>query len=88
MNSKDYPLPQKSQMLSYGILAFQVLMGLIIIGGDQIFAKLGITPPQIYETIKAHKMMAGMMIFMFGNMMKTYVTNTGAFEVFINGMLV
>ena len=75
-------------MLSYGVLGFQILMGIIIVGGDTIFSKLGIHPPAIYETIKAHKVMAGMMAVMLGNMAKSYLTNTGAFEVYINGALV
>ena len=63
-------------------------MAILIVGGDTIFAKLKIQPPSLYNIIKEHKVMAGMMVFMLGNLAKGYFTNTGAFEVYINGALV
>jgi len=63
-------------------------MAVIILGGDQLFAAIQIPPPAIYETIKNNKMVAGMLTYLAGNFLKSAVSNTGAFEIFINGTLV
>ena len=71
-----------------GIFALQLLMAAIILAGDQLFAKLRIQPPAIYETIKNNKFMAGIMTYFAGKMLKSFVTSTKAFEIYINGDLV
>ncbi len=64
------------------------MLGIIIIGGDIIFAKLGITAPALYEAAKNHKMIIGLVIYMGGNFLRGYVTRTRAFEVYVNENLV
>ena len=56
--------------------------------GDQIFAKMGIQPPAIYTTVKNNKMVAGAMVYFAGNFLKSFITSTKAFEIFINNELV
>ncbi len=70
------------------ILGLQLAVGALILFGDQIFAKLQMTPPPIYETIKNNKVIAGLVTYMAGNFAKSFVTSTRAFEIYINNELV
>ncbi len=70
------------------MLAIQLIFAVIIMAGDQLFAKMQIQPPAIYNTIKNNKMMAGVMVYFAGNFVKSFITSTKAFEIFINGTLV
>lgn len=64
------------------------MIGAIIIAGDQIFAKFQITPPQIYQKIKDNKLIAGVFVYFAGNFLKSFITSTKAFEIYINHALV
>ena len=70
------------------MLLIQLIMAAIIIAGDQIFAKLQIQPPAIYNTLKNNKMVAGAMTYFAGNFLKSFLVSTKAFEIFVNGSLV
>ncbi len=70
------------------MLVLQLVIAAIIIAGDQLFARMQVQPPQIYQTIKNNKMIAGMIVYFAGNFLKSFVTSTKAFEIYINRNLV
>lgn len=64
------------------------MIGIIVMGGDVMFAKLGVQPPRVYNFVKNNKMVAGMLLWFGGNFLKSYVTRTHAFEVYLNDTLI
>ena len=66
----------------------QILLGIVLLGGDFILTKLGIQPPRIYTLLTSNKMIAGIAIFFGGNFLKGYITRTRAFEIYINNELI
>ena len=71
------------KLLTYVQYAFYA----IVFFGDQIFAYLKVTPPAIYQTIKAKKMLAFFLVMFLGNNIQNMLTSTGAFEITLNGDL-
>ncbi len=60
----------------------------MIMSGDGVFQYFRIQPPSFYNTIKNHKMITGLAVFIVGNYLKGQIASTGAFEVLINNQLV
>ena len=71
-----------------GLIGLQISLAVILLAGDIIFSRLGITPPGIYNVFKSNKLVFGLGIFLGGNFLKSFITKTRAFEIFINNALV
>ena len=84
----EYP-PSSSNKAIANILQYaQYALMLIIIAGDWIFAKLGITPPALYYQVKEKKMIAFFVVFLLGNNVIGMLLQTGAFEIYLDGKVV
>ena len=70
------------------ISIFQLLTAFILLVGDQLFVKLQIQQPEIYQLIRKNKLVTGAIVYFLGYFLKSLITNTGAFEIYINGNLV
>jgi selT/selW/selH-like putative selenoprotein len=82
-----YPLSPTQNMLSTLFTITQYGLIILMIFGDTIFAKFAIVPPRIYYTLKEKKLLVLIGLFMFGNNIKSMITNTGAFEIFFDNEL-
>lgn len=68
---------------------FQVGIIGIILGGEQIFPRMGIsTPPPLYYSLRANRFGSITAIWFLGNFLQSYLQTTGAFEAYCNGKLV
>ena len=70
------------------VLGVQIILGLIVLGGDLILSQLHINPPSLYNLVKSHKMIAGIAIYMGGNMLRGYITKSRAFEIYLGQDLI
>jgi thioredoxin reductase-like selenoprotein T len=61
---------------------------ILLMFGDKIFAAMGMAPPPIYYTIVEKKWMVIIASYFLTNQISTFLLNSGAFEVFVNGDLV
>jgi thioredoxin reductase-like selenoprotein T len=75
-------------MFYSGVLAAQLGVGALIVMGDSIFQQLGSTPPAFYQTLKNNKLISGLVVYMAGNFLKSQITSTQAFEIYVNEKLV
>lgn len=60
---------------------------LLLMFGDKIFASMGVAPPQIYYTAKEKQWMVIIASYFLTNQLSSYLLNSGAFEVYLNGDL-
>ncbi|KAF3449514.1 hypothetical protein FNV43_RR10243 [Rhamnella rubrinervis] len=61
----------------------------LILGGEQIFPRMGIsTPPPLYYSLRANRFGSITATWFLGNFLQSYLQTTGAFEVYCNGELV
>lgn len=56
--------------------------------GDTIFSSMGIGYPSWYLRVRESKMMFGIIGWLVGNMAVQSLTQTGAFEIFVNDQIV
>lgn len=82
-----YPLSPTQNLLSTLFTTAQYALIALMLFGDTIFAKLAIVPPPIYYRLKEKKFFVLIAVFMFGNNIKSMITNTGAFEIFFDSEL-
>lgn len=88
VSGAEFPLPKLQLGLSWAISTIQYLLIFFMLGGQAVFAKLGMPPPPIYLKLKEKQMMVVMAIFLLGNTLVTSVSRTGAFEVELDGQLI
>ena len=77
-----------NQMLSTLLGYAQTLVLIIAIFGTSIFEKLGIQTPQIVNDLLEKKVIVMIGAFLIGNMIRTQLLSTGAFEIYFDGQLV
>ena len=58
---------------------------MLIVGGDGIFASLGIETPNLIHQMRENQMASMMLIFFVGNNVAQGLMNSGAFEITYNG---
>jgi selT/selW/selH-like putative selenoprotein len=85
VTGREYPLPPMKQMLAYGVTAAQWGGFAILMAGDRIFPALGMQYPALYLQIREKKMMAMIGMYFIFNTLKSSVSKSGAFEVYLNG---
>ena len=64
----------------------KLLFIMLILGGINIFAYLGIETPSFWEWMQANKLYACLMTFFLCNMIEGQLISTGAFEIYLNGI--
>lgn len=72
-------------MLANLVSALQIACIAFAFFGDYIFQAMKIEPPSFYATFKEKKTFIMIGVFFGGNMISQQLTNTGAFEVIMNG---
>ena len=85
----DFPLSATRQFLYYLVTFIQISLVLSAFCIQYIKPYfVGIIPNNYIDWIEGNKMIIGMGGFLIGNMLNNNITNTGAFEIYINERLV
>ncbi|XP_026664667.2 selT-like protein [Phoenix dactylifera] len=84
----NYPPALPKRLLSKVVPIVQVGTIAVVVAGDQIFPRLGMTPPPWYFSLRANRFGAIATTWLFGNFAQSMLQSTGAFEVYCNGDLV
>ncbi|GAB4848488.1 hypothetical protein Ancab_003192 [Ancistrocladus abbreviatus] len=85
----NYPPSPPKRLLSKLAPVVQVGAVALIVAGDQIFPRLGISPPPPwYYTLRANRFGTISAIWLFGNFAQSFLQSSGAFEVYVDGELV
>jgi len=83
----NYPAPLPKRMLSKVIPVFQFGVIGIIMGGEQIFPRLGFAaPPPWYYSLRANRFGTISSTWLLGNFLQSFLQSSGAFEVSCNGV--
>lgn len=81
----NYPPSPPKRILSKLVPVAQVGVFAVIMAGDQIFPRLGMSPPPWYYTLRANRFGTISATWLFGNFIQSSLQSSGAFEVFIDG---
>lgn len=82
----NYPPPLPKRMLSKLVPIVQFGVIGIIVGGEQIFPRLGYAvPPQWYYSLRANRFGSMASTWLLGNFLQSFLQSSGAFEVYCNG---
>ncbi|KAH9616351.1 hypothetical protein KSS87_010813 [Heliosperma pusillum] len=81
----NYPPSPPKRILSKLVPVVQVGVVAVIMAGDQIFPRLGISPPPWYYTLRANRFGTISATWLFGNFMQSSLQSSGAFEVSFDG---
>lgn len=85
----NHPPPLIKRLMGIVIPILQGGVIVIIMGGEQIFQKLGyMKPPPWYYSLRANRHGTIITTWFLGNYIKSCLKNSGAFEVFSDGELV
>lgn len=84
----NYPPPLPKRVISKVIPVLQTGIIIAITAGDQIFPRLGVTPPQLYYSLRANKFRSIASTWLLANFIQSFLQSSGAFEVYFNGELV
>lgn len=76
-----YPPPLMNQYLSNAAFALQLAAFAMLFGGDAICTAMKVPKPEFLSAMQENRMMAGMGIWLVGNMLSAQLLNTGAFEI-------
>ncbi|XVF46763.1 hypothetical protein PTKIN_Ptkin03bG0054600 [Pterospermum kingtungense] len=86
---ENYPPPLPKRLLSKVVPVFQFGVMGIIMAGEQIFPRIGITtPPPWYYSLRANRFGSIATTWLLGNVMQSFLQSSGAFEVYCNEELV
>ncbi|XP_074264579.1 selT-like protein [Silene latifolia] len=81
----NYPPSPPKRILSKLVPVVQVGVFAAIMAGDQIFPRLGISPPPWYYTLRANRFGTISATWLFGNFIQSSLQSSGAFEVSFDG---
>ncbi|KAL2337738.1 hypothetical protein Fmac_012184 [Flemingia macrophylla] len=84
----NYPPPLPKRILSKVVPVVQTGVIVAIVAGDQIFPRLGMTPPPWYYSLRANKFRSIASTWLLTNFLQSFLQSSGAFEVYCNGELV
>lgn len=85
----NHPPPLLNRLMGIVIPILQVGVIVIIMGGEQIFPKLGyMRPPLWYYSLRSNRQGTIITTWFLGNYIKSCLKNSGAFEVFCDGELI
>lgn len=84
----NYPPPAPKRILSKLVPVAQVGVVGMIMAGDQIFPRLGMSPPPWFYTLRANRFGTISAAWLFGNFLQSYLQSSGAFEVYLDGEMV
>lgn len=81
VRGSPYPPPLMNQYLSNAAFALQLAAFAMLFGGDAICTVMKVPKPEFLSAMQENRMMAGMGIWLVGNMLSAQLLNTGAFEI-------
>lgn len=81
VRGSPYPPPLMNQYLSNAAFALQLAAFAMLFGGDAICTAMKVPKPEFLSAMQENRMMAGMGIWLVGNMLSAQLLNTGAFEI-------
>ncbi|GMH19377.1 hypothetical protein Nepgr_021218 [Nepenthes gracilis] len=84
----NYPPSPPKRLLSKVAPVLQIGAIALIVAGDQIFPRLGVTPPPWYYSLRANRFGTISAIWLLGNFIQSSLQSSGAFEVSCDGELV
>lgn len=84
----NYPPPLPKRILGKVVPVVQTGVIVAIVAGDQIFPRLGVTPPLWYYSLRANKFRSIASTWLLTNFLQSFLQSSGAFEVYCNGELV
>ncbi|CAM8949138.1 unnamed protein product [Rhodiola kirilowii] len=85
---ENYPPTLPKRMLSKLVPVVQVGMIGVMMGGEQIFPRLGYAvPPPWYHKLRANRFGTISTTWLLGNFFQSFLQSSGAFEVYCNGAL-
>jgi selT/selW/selH-like putative selenoprotein len=85
----NYPPPLPKRLLAKAVPVLQMGVIGLIMGGEQIFPMLGISPPpQWYYSLRANRFGSMASTWLLGNFLQSFLQSSGAFEVYLNDGLV
>lgn len=84
---QNYPAPAYAALATTAASSIQVGAVVMMIFGNQLFATMGMPPPQLYKDMVENKMATFCGVF-FMNSMANSLTTTGAFEVELDGKVI
>lgn len=85
----NYPPPLPKRLLSKVVPVAQFGIIGIVMAGEQIFPRLGFpAPPPWYYSLRANRFGTISTTWLLGNFLQSFLQNSGAFEVSINGELI
>lgn len=84
----NYPPALPKRILGKVVPVVQTGIIVIIVAGDQIFPRLGMTPPPWYYSLHANKFRSIASTWLLANFLQSFLQSSGAFEVYCNGELV
>uniref|UniRef100_A0A7N0ZS65 SelT-like protein n=1 Tax=Kalanchoe fedtschenkoi TaxID=63787 RepID=A0A7N0ZS65_KALFE len=86
---ENYPPTLPKRMLSKLVPVVQVGMIGLMMGGEQIFPRLGYAvPPPWYHKLRANRFGTISTTWLLGNFFQSFLQSSGAFEVYCNGELI
>ncbi|KAK9908239.1 hypothetical protein WJX75_004669 [Coccomyxa subellipsoidea] len=80
-----YPVPPYKAFMSKVVMVAQYGTIGALLGGEQLFAALGVPVPELYQQYKDKKTGIVMGVWLLGNALQNQLISTGAFEVFYDG---
>lgn len=85
----DYPLSSTRQILYYLVTFLQVSLFLTLFCGKYVKPYIiGFVPENILDWIEGNKMIVGIGGYLVGNILSNNITNSGAFEIYVNEKLI
>ncbi|ONK77055.1 uncharacterized protein A4U43_C02F2630 [Asparagus officinalis] len=84
----NYPPSLPKRLLNKIVPVAQFGVIGIIMGGEHIFPRLGMPPPQWYHSLRANRFGSMATTWLLGNFAQSFLQSSGAFEVYCNRELV
>ncbi|XP_009769442.1 selT-like protein [Nicotiana tabacum] len=85
----NYPPPLPKRLLSKVVPVFQFGVIGLVMGGEQIFPRLGFAvPPPWFYHLRANRFGTMATTWLLGNFFQSMLQSSGAFEVYCNGELI
>ena len=81
----DYPINPTKKLMGTLVGYSHWAIMLLLMFGDKILPAMGVTPPPIYYKLKEKQWMVIIGSYFLTNQLSSYLLNSGAFEVYLNG---
>ncbi|BDA44855.1 probable thioredoxin reductase-like selenoprotein T [Coccomyxa sp. Obi] len=80
-----YPVPPHKAFMAKVMMVAQYGSIGLLLGGEQLFAALGMPVPELYQQYRDKRTGIVLGIWLLGNALQNQLVSTGAFEVYYDG---